>query len=388
MKRGVITTTLDWGHPPRPLFERMVSLMRVVFELMAQEYSTKDIIERFSDPVWVQSLGCVAGFDWNASGLTTTLMAAIKIALEPISADLGIAICGGKGKTSLKTPEDIKNWGERWGLKDSLISKLIKTSRLTAKVDNNLIQDGFQIYHHNLIFDREGNWCVVQQGMNTELRKARRYHWFNANQFIDDPHSAIQSSIALERVLNLASRESSRNRDISLHWLNSPLSVEKDIRLIERVQTNLSHKRTYKTRGLTLFESAVAPVEFKYHPVVKENFFLSPYVKKIITRLARKEGNFQSYTELLLQEGVGPAVIRAIALTAEVIYGAKPSYKDPARYTFAHGGKDGTPFPVAYATYDKTLSILSRAIKKAPVDDKRILNKNLNFVAQKLLKGM
>ncbi len=385
MKRGVITTTLDWGHPPRRLFERMVSLMRVVFELMAEEYSTDEIIERFGDPVWVQSLGCVAGFDWNASGLTTTLMAAIKIAIEPMGKELGIAVCGGKGKTSLKTPEDIKKWGDKWGLGEQTVNRLIKTSRLTAKVDNNLIQDGFQIYHHNLIFDRRGNWAVVQQGMNTGIRRARRYHWANANQFIDDPHSAIHSTIALSKVLNIASKESAQNRTISLQWLSNPVTVEKDIKLIEKVQTRLSHKKTYQTKGLTLFESAVAPVEFKYHQVVKENFFLSPYVKKILLRLARST-NPSSYIELLLREGVGPAVVRALALTAEVIYGAKPSYKDPARYTFAHGGKDGTPFPVAYATYDKTLSILSKAIRKAPVEDKRILNKNLNFVAQRLLK--
>ncbi|NPA35138.1 MAG: DUF763 domain-containing protein [Chlorobi bacterium] len=386
MKRGVITTTLDWGHPPRRLFERMVSLMRVVFELMAEEYSTDEIIERFGDPVWVQSLGCVAGFDWNASGLTTTLMAAIKIAIEPMGDELGIAVCGGKGKTSLRTPEHIKKWGDRWGLSEQIVNRLIKTSRLTAKVDNNLIQDGFQIYHHNLIFDSRGNWAVIQQGMNTGIRRARRYHWANANQFLDDPHSAIHSTIALSKVLNVASKESAQNRTISLQWINNPTTVEKDIKLIENVQSRLSHKKTYKAKGLTLFESAVAPVEFKYHPVVKENFFLSPYVKKVLLRLARNQKP-SSYIELLLKEGVGPAVVRALALTAEVIYGARPSYKDPARYTFAHGGKDGTPFPVAYATYDKTLSILSKAIRKAPVEDKSILNKNLNFVAQRILKG-
>ncbi len=320
------------------------------------------VVRRFADPFWVQSLGCVAGFDWNASGLTTTLTAAIKLAVAPMANDLGWTLCGGKGATSRKTPEEIKRWAARWGMGEQQAQQLIQASRLTAKVDNALIQDGFQIYHHAFILTRDGHWAVMQQGMNTERRRARRYHWATTTQFLNDPHTAIQTTEVLKQVLNMAARDSEQNRRVTVEWLQHPASVWKDLKMIERVQSRLSRKHTYRQGQLLLFEGEVAPIEFHHHPVERERFFRNPYFQKLLQRIVQEPP--RSYPELMLREGVGPASIRALALVAEVLYGARPSYRDPARYSFAHGGKDGTPYPVHRRRYDQTLDLLRKAIAR------------------------
>jgi hypothetical protein len=217
MHRGIATFTLDTGQCPRWLFERMVRLGREMTQALVEEYGPDEFIRRISDPVWFQSLGTVLAFDWNASGLTTLLTAALKEAIRGQEQDLGIFICGGKGKTSRKTPDEIVGWGERLALPDQYLHNLVYNSRMAAKVDSALVQDGFQIYHHSFFFSKNGSWAVVQQGMNQDEATARRYHWYseNINDLVCEPHAGIASQSIGERVLNLVARDSGKSREMS-----------------------------------------------------------------------------------------------------------------------------------------------------------------------------
>lgn len=360
MRTGVATFGLDYGKCPPWLFARMVRLARVVLIAAVSEFGSLEFLKRLSDPVWFQSLGCLLAFDWNASGLTTTTLGALKEALRGLEKDLDIFIVGGKGKTSRKTPEQIVSWGKVLGFSQNQVSTLDYISRATAKVDSGLIQDGFQIYHHNLIFNQEGQWTVVQQGMNTAKLLARRYHWQGKDKidFINEPHSGIASQLKLPKVLNLTSKQSEENRDTQ-------------VLLLERKKT-LTHELTIlaNKNQTTIFKTLkLSNQDFSCHPIQNVNF-QSPRLLKNIQKLQIvKPKNFQ---ELLMIKGVGGATLRSLSLVAEIIYGAKPSYQDPARYTFAHGGKDGVPFPVDRKTYDKSLGILEKAILKSnlPLSEK------------------
>jgi hypothetical protein len=368
MRRGVATFTLDEGKCPRWLFERMVKLGRDMVRILVAEMGPAEFVRRVSDPVWFQSLGTVLAFDWNASGLTTILTAALKEAIRGEEMELGIFICGGKGKTSRKTPAEIKNWGERLALPPGVVDNLTYNSKMAAKVDSALIQDGYQIYHHSFFFSRAGNWSVVQQGMNTETATARRYHWYSENvkDLVEEPHTAI---ISPERhaSLNMTARASAQSRSLSLELLAGGYrSLMKDISILRKYSSHLSKTLTLKNRQGELFTVAeFAPREFHSHPVVKEDFFQSRYLEKILAKLTAATP--ASYEQVLATEGVGPKTVRALALVGEVIYGAAPSYEDPARYGFAFGGKDATPYPVDRPTYDEAIRILARAVEKMRV---------------------
>jgi len=364
MRVGIATIPLDSGRCPRWLFEKMKRLSRGIMLAIAEEFGVEEILKRLSDPVWFQSLGCVIGFDWNSSGLTTTTLGALKEGLRGIEKDLGIFICGGKGKTSKKTPEQIQNWGEFLNLPLETINKLIYSSKITAKVDNTALQDGFQLYHHNLIFSKTGQWVVIQQGMNEQTSQARRYHWFSSNikSFVEEPHSGIISNIQV-KPLNLTAKESDKNRKISTELVaEEPKTFLKDIRLISNKSNSLIKQR----RLLKFVEMELNDVEFHWHPILKEKFDLKRLKKTIFTAHEQNPKNFE---ELLSIKNVGPKTIRALSLVSEIIYGAKPSYEDPARYSFAHGGKDGTPYFVDKKTFDETLWILERSIKKAKISN-------------------
>jgi hypothetical protein len=216
INRGIATFTLDYGKCPRWLFERMVKLSRGVIYAIVDEYGPDEFIKRISDPVWFQSLGTVAAFDWNSSGLTTILTAALKEAIRGQEKSLGIFICGGKGKTSRKTPDEIKQWGNILALPDENVNNLVYNSKMSAKVDNGLIQDGFQIYHHTFFFSQSGAWSVVQQGMNSQNQTARRYHWYSKDvtDLVCEPHTGIATIIKVP-TLDLTSRKSEKNREIS-----------------------------------------------------------------------------------------------------------------------------------------------------------------------------
>jgi hypothetical protein len=363
MRTGIATVPLDIGKCPRWLFERMKRLARAITFAIVQEFGPEEFLKRISDPIWFQSLGCVIGFDWNSSGLTTTTLGALKEGIFGLEDELGIYICGGKGKTSRKTPDEIRMFGLTRGF--DFYEKLIYASKITAKVDSCLIQAGFQIYHHNFIFTKDGKFAVVQQGMNAKLQKARRYHWLSlkVKDFTEEPHSGIVSDVKL-KLLNLVARESRENKEISVEMVREePKTFLRDIKLISEKSNSLM-----KQKRLPGFcEVELEDVEFYHHPVEKEKFDLKRLKKTIEKAHFLKPENFE---QLLMIEGVGPKTIRALSLVSEIIYGAKPSYEDPARYSFAHGGKDSIPRPIDRSVYDSTIQILENAIKKAKIEKK------------------
>lgn len=377
MRTGVANFTLDYGKAPRWLIERMVKLGRIIGIAIVEEFGTEEFVKRLSDPVWFQSFGCVLAFDWNASGLTTTTMGALKEAFRGLEQEFGIYICGGKGKTSRKTPDEILGWGLKTGLDENKTGRLVFASRAAAKTDSSLIQDGFQIYHHNFIFTphlvgnqkgagqaRDGvKWAVIQQGMNTAWLKARRYHWFGdltLSDFINEPHSGIASQAKLRQVLNLTSGQSEKNRSVSAQLAGDRKTLVKDINLIQ----------IHSSRTSSLFENDNLKIlnltdnDFRTHRVMDEKIdFESPHLKKSFNKIFTEQP--KTFQDLMMVRGVGAKTIRALSLVAEIIYGAKPSYEDPARYSFAHGGKDHIPYPVDRAAYDKTIDIMSRAVRNA-----------------------
>jgi hypothetical protein len=368
INKGIATFTLDYGKCPKWLFDRMVLLSkRMIYAIIAEE-GPDEFIKRISDPVWFQSLGTVLAFDWNASGLTTILTAALKEAIRGAEKDLGIFICGGKGKTSLKTPEQILNWSERIALPEKSANALVYNSKMAAKVDSSLVQDGFTLYHHSFFFSKNGAWTVVQQGMNLQEQSARRYHWFSnsVKDLINEPHSGIESAVKIKNVLNMTANKSKQNRGLSTELVSQSFNtLMKDITLLRKYYTPLSQVARLRPgfgeaskEQLTLLN--LENKEFAWHPVVTENFTKSKYLEKILWRLTDQKP--ENYEKLLATPGVGPKTIRALALVAEVIYGAKPSYEDPARYSFAHGGKDATPYPVDCPTYDKTIESLKKFV--------------------------
>ncbi len=379
IQRGIASFGLDSGHCPPWLFERMVKLGREMMYVLVAEYGPDEFITRIADPVWFQSLGTVLAFDWNASGLTTILTAALKEAIRGHEADFGIAIAGGKGKTSRKAPDEIVQWSEHLSLPAAKAERLVYNSKMSAKVDSALVQDGFQLYHHAFFFSRNGAWAVVQQGMNAEAGTARRYHWFSedVNDLVSDPHSGISSSITLKTVLDMSAAKSDRSREISTELVHAGYAtLMKDITLLRKYSTRLSQMAKIEIGGdgrpgrqLTLLNLETR--EFAYHPVVHEDFAKSKYLEKILSKVA--DARPENYEKFLATEGVGAKTVRALALVGEIIYGAAPSYEDPARYSFAHGGKDATPYPVDRRTYDHTIAMLGDAVRKTklPLEDKR-----------------
>jgi len=380
MRTGIATVPLDTGRCPKWLFERMKRLSRGILLVIREEFGTEEILKRLADPIWFQSLGCVIGFDYNSSGLTTTTLGALKEGLRGLEFDLGIFICGGKGKTSRKTPEQIQKWGEFLGFSQERIDKLIYVSKISAKIDSSALQDGFQIYHHNLIFSKSGQWSILQQGMNISLQKARRYHWSStqiSQDFTEEPHSGIASDIRV-KPLNLIAKKSRDNKKISTELVTEePKTFLRDIRLI----TEKSNALIRQKRFPGFAEMELKNIEFHWHPVLKEKFDLKRLEKTIFFAKSQNPENFE---QLLSSKGVGPKTIRALSLVAELIYGAKPSYEDPARYSFTVGGKDGTPEFVDRKRYDTLLSLLEKGIQKSKISirekteaQKRLYNLNL-----------
>ena len=354
---------MDSGRCPKWLFSRMVKLGREMTRVLVAEFGPDEFIRRMADPVWFQSLGTVLAFDWNASGLTTILTAALKEAIRGREKDLGVFICGGKGKTSRKTPEQINVWGDKLSLPAGCVENLVYNSRMSAKVDSSLVQDGYQIYHHSFLFSRGGSWAVIQQGMNPANVSARRYHWFseNVDDLVCEPHTGIVTAAKRRQTLNLTARDSEDARSLSVEFVSSGYrSLAKDIEILRKHSSHLSRMVSLKSEGEQLTFLQLEDTEFKAHPVVCEDFSKSRYLEKILSKLCDYQP--ESYERLLAVRGVGPKTIRALALVAEVIYGAKPSYEDPARYSFAHGGKDATPYPVDRETYDRTIATLAQAV--------------------------
>ena len=398
--------TLDTGRCPPWLFERMVKLGREMTRVLIEEYGPDEYIKRIADPVWFQSLGTVLAFDWNASGLTTILTAALKEAIRGQEREWGVFIGGGKGKTSRKTPEQIHDWGIRLQLAPEYVGNLEYNSKMAAKVDSALVQDGYQLYHHSFFFSfsRKKNperpkgvegyspstgsglndthnisWAVIQQGMNKDNQSARRYHWYseNAKDLVQEPHSGISSQVFGKRVMNLVSKDSAKTRQVSTEMVQGSYdTLIKDIQLLRKYYTPVSRTATFKKDGDTLKLAAFDGMEFKHHGVEGESFSKSKYLEKILAKVSYEQPN--TYEKLLASPGVGPKTIRALSLVAEIIYGAQPSYDDPARYSFAHGGKDATPYPVDRETYDQTIETLQSAVRRArltPAAKDKVLRK-------------
>lgn len=379
--RGIATMTLDTGRCPPWLFERMVHLGREMVRVIVREEGPEAFVKRIADPAWFQSLGTVLAFDWNASGLTTILTAALKEAIRGEERELGVFICGGKGSTSRKTPDEIYNWSDRISLAPSDANALVYNSRMAAKVDSALIQDGYQIYHHAFFFTRSGAWTVVQQGMNTATVSARRYHWHSerAKDLINEPHTGIVTARRAVKPMDLTASESSKTRELSVEFVRGGYTqLMKDVKLLRKYTTDFSALVELQKGEQQLKLIGLADTEFSWHPVATEDFSKSKYLEKILWKLADEQP--ESYEKLLATEGVGPKTIRALALVAEVMYGAKPSYEDPARYSFAHGGKDATPYPVDTPTYDQTIHLMREYVRKShlPAGEKRKAFERLN----------
>ncbi len=339
-KTGVANLPLHGGKAPRWLFERMVKLSGQIAYIIIEEYSTDELLKRLSDPFWFQALGCVVGFDWHSSGLTTTLCGALKIALNNMSSETGLFVAGGKAKTALKTPLEIDSIADRYALNGNFFKYVSKT---TARVDNVAIQDGYDLYHHNIFFTKEGNWCVIQQGLNNSNSYARRYHWLKSitYSFVDEPHSAIFSTIRHARILNLTDKKSKPARHSIVDFTNQPLyAIEKE---------------------LSTIKSLSMP---KRHYILPEDINFKRLLKGLEKISELKPSDFES---LLGIKGVGKKTIRALSLISDIIYGKPPSFKDPALFSYAHGGKDGHPFPVEKHIYDESIEVLKNAIEKAKI---------------------
>jgi hypothetical protein len=336
-RTGIANLPLHYGKAPRWLFERMVPLAREITIAIVAEYGPEEMLRRLSHPYWFQAFGCVLGFDWHSSGITTTLCGALKEGIKGIEKDLGLFAAGGKGKTSRQTPAEIENWGEKIAL-DS--SPLVYASRMSAKVDSAAVQDGYQLYHHTFLFTAKGAWTVVQQGMNETNRYARRYHWLGetVSDFVNEPHAAILSE-ARGETLNLTAGESApaRSTITSIATEETPEKVVAELKKLKTLSLP-AHHQIY-TQDL--------------HPDSLSKIILSTY-----------ERQPQDFERLLGLQGVGAKTIRALSLISELIHGIAPSYRDPARYSFAHGGKDGIPYPVDRKTYDQSIELLAKAINK------------------------
>jgi hypothetical protein len=339
MRTGFANLPLHYGAAPRWLFNRMIKLARAMSEIILGEYGNEEFLRRISDPCWFQSLGCVLGFDWHSSGLTTTLCGALKQGLKDLEKDFGIFIAGGKGKTSRKTPDEIKLWSE---LMSFAPEQMVYASRMSAKVDSCAVQDGYQIYQHSFFGTTDGKWAVVQQGMNTHTGWARRYHWLSLDlaDFVVEPHKAIVSDNK-GKILNMVAKESELARKISTE--------------IAMQEPDKSIKEYRKIKKLSL------PAR---HPVLSRDINPQRFEKILVKTYEKQPENFE---KLLGINGVGPQTIRALALISEVTYGAQPSFSDPVSYSFAHGGKDGYPYPINRNDYDKSIDVLEKAITLAKI---------------------
>ena len=337
MRTGIANLPLHSGKAPRWLFERMTRLAREIVIIIVQEFGPEEVLKRLSVPFWFQAFGCVLGFDWHSSGVTTTVCGAVKEGIKGIEKDLGFFAAGGKGGASRKTPSEIEGRGDHLSINPS---NLIYASRMSAKVDSSALQDGYQLYHHAFFFTKDGKWTVVQQGMNEINKYARRYHWLGqgVKDFVCEPHSAVCCD-SKGAVLNMVSCESDKARTVSAELSRErPETLLKEIKKLQTLDMPKRHHTSAKD----------------INPDRLYKIFLSTY--------ERQPENFE---RLLGMEGVGPKTIRALSLISELVYGAKASHQDPVRYSFAHGGKDGYPYPVDRETYDESIEFLRKAVNQA-----------------------
>jgi uncharacterized protein len=339
-RTGTATLPLHWGKAPPWLFNRMKRLARQIMLIILADFGPKELLSRLSDPLWFQALGCALGFDWHSSGLTTTVCSALKEAAGDMAHETGFFAAGGKGRTSRKTPDEIMSRGGDITVPPE---QLVYASRMSAKVDSAAVQDGYQLYHHVFFFTRTGDWAVVQQGLNYDTRYARRYHWLSAQlpSFVCDPHAAVCCD-AHDETLNLVAAEGHDNRTSSVQLAaEHPDKLFAEAKKIIELGLPARHQITRKD----------------INPDKLYSIFVKTY-----------EAQSTNYEELLSLRGVGPKSLRALALLSELIYGAAPSFKDPVRYSYTHGGKDGHPYPVARDVYDSSIEFLHEVVNKSKIE--------------------
>lgn len=342
-RTGTVNLPLHVGKAPRWLFGRMVKLAEGITDVLVYEYGQEEFLRRISDPLWFQALSCVLGYDWHSSGTTTVTCGALKVAINP--EEHGIKVAGGKGITSRKAPSEIEEFGNSFSMSSKTIEELVYASKMSAKVDNSCVQDGYQLYHHSFFFTAKGNWAVVQQGMNEDY--ARRYHWISSGvkSFVEEPHTGICCDKIENKVLDMTAKDSEETRKISLDLVkDNPVHLEnffnkKNQKLISQFTMPAHHQ---------ILDIDIGKNEMK---VLQKAYEIQP----------------ESYEELVSLRGIGPKKIRALALISELLYGAEPSWKDPVKFSFAHGGKDGYPYMVKPWHMQKTTEILKEAIEQAKI---------------------
>lgn len=357
-RSGYADLPLHYGRVPVWLAERMTKLGGAIVEALVLEYGKSEVLKRLSDPMWFQAFGCVLGMDWHSSGITTSVMGALKRALNPMSRELGIFICGGRGKHSLQTPNELLKIAGQTGLDGET---LVRSSRLAAKVDNTALQDGFQLYLHNFIVTDTGEWAVVQQGLNDASGMARRYHWHSTEfkSFLEEPHAGV-CGVNQGLILNLTDRNAVGTR----HQI---------------VEITAEHPE----KMLGEIRKIVLP---RHHEVTSRDVNMKR-LGAVLT--VAHEMQTKNFDDLLLLEGVGPRTVQSLTLVSEIIYGTPSRFNDPARYSFAHGGKDGHPFPVPLKVYDETIGVLRNSIEKAKlgITEKQSAIKQLSVLAQTVEKS-
>lgn len=357
MKRGTADLPLHYGTVPPWLAERMSLLGGAIAEAIIIEYGRPALLQRLSDPFWFQSLGCVLGMDWHSSGITTSVMNALRKAINYRSEELGVYICGGRGKFSRETPNQLLEVANKTGLNGN---ELVRHSKLAAKVDNTVVQDGFQLYLHTFIVTKEGDWSVIQQGMNPNERMARRYHWLSSSlrSFMEEPHTSVCGRNQ-GLILNLTNKLAAPTKEGIME-----LTKESPDKLMREVSIILPNHHEVKAEDVNLKRLGAALI------------------------LAH-ETNVSDMESLLLLEGVGPRTLQSLTLVSEVIHGTPSRFSDPARFSFAHGGKDGHPFPVPTSVYDETIEVFDKAIRQARLGEKDKSNalKNLSKISQEMEKS-
>ena len=363
-RSGSADLPLHGGRVPAWLADRMTRLGAVMSEAIVHSYGRDELLRRLAHPFWFQSFGAVMGMDWHSSGITTSVIGALKRGLAPLSGELGIHVCGGRGRHSRRTPDELLAIGQRVGFDGAALAQ---ASRLVAKVDSAAVQDGFDLYLHGFIVSDDGRWVVVQQGMNGESKQARRYHWLSENlsSFVDAPHAAIEGS-PQGNIVNLADHRAGLSRRAQVELLQSlgPDGIAREIGRIDRSGNRAPPNRSRPEPEPEGFQLGLLP-----HLILPDHHDVRG--SDVVTR--RLHGNLaaaaecgpRDFTELLQVPGVGARTVRALAMVAEVLHGAPCRFTDPARFSLAHGGKDRHPFPVPTRVYDHTIGVLKTAVQNA-----------------------
>lgn len=381
-RSGHADLPLHTGTVPKWLADRMMALGTEIIEALLIHYGKREVLRRLSDPLWFQSLGAVLGMDWHSSGITTSVMYALKRGINARAREFGLCICGGRGKYSRQTPEQIHWLCEATGMNGT---ELVQASKLCAKVDNTAVQDGFQLYLHNFIVSDEGDWAVVQQGMNPAARTARRYHWCSADiqSFVEEPHTAVtgenrglilnltdaQAGTARNGILSLSREEPSRVMTEICKMSGRDLAVQGDL-FADAAGSALQSAAPAWQNNVIIVEKRRNLTMPAHHDVRAEDVDLERLGAVLATAYAdgdstSAESHTKSFESLLLTPGLGPRTLQSLALVSEVIYGTPSRFRDPARFSFAHGGKDGHPFPVPTKVYDESIRILGDSIEKS-----------------------